>query len=218
MTTAPLHLGAAFSFYRTNKMTEQLADDTTLETVAEQFDFTKEELRVAQIEFEQSCRRGMEELERRWRNAGRTIAWIDTEPKWLQLFWDYDTSLLPQPAMPCRRILRFTLVGGGQLRIIQHWIARPDPDEFSGPTRNSKTTVKITAHGDELRTASGEIDGVVYEMSADAIVLNGQGEVTQTLANRAAATLQLLSTATGNCTPPDRDRFFALLDGASGCC
>ena len=45
-------------------MTEQLADDTTLETVAEQFDFTKEELRVAQIEFEQSsCRSGMEELE-----------------------------------------------------------------------------------------------------------------------------------------------------------
>jgi Family of unknown function (DUF6011) len=178
-------------------------------------------------DFVPGAREYMTECEQEWRAAGLMVAWIDTHPKWVSVVhwsWRNDQHTwepLIDPEGSCRRAWRFTLIGGGQIKITEYWTDRP---LFVGDTflpREERTTLTVSAHTAQgLRVHHGEIDGAVAEMSAYAVLLRGAGEQTQAIAERAALTLRALTAcdeSSEECTHPDRDRFYALLDGATGC-
>jgi hypothetical protein len=165
-----------------------------------------------------------EEVE--WRAQDCAVAWIDVRPKYLAICdWtsteskvsdiDRDTGwFVPRPSSPCKRIWRFSLLGGGQLKLTEHWVNDPSP---LWRTWNRRTDVAIAAHvEDQLVRAHGRLEHVCGEMRTDAVVLRGN---TQELADRAAHTLQLLTAADQNdeCTSPDPERFAALLAAGQRC-
>jgi hypothetical protein len=179
------------------------------------------------FDFEPYHREWMVKQEREWRAAGLTVSWIDTRPKWISVInwsWPEDGLFkewpLVDPKTPCRRAWRFSLIDGGQIKIIEHWVKTNEP-EF--PIWNSRIDIVVAAHTDDgLRICGGKIDDILGEMQAGAVVLRGGGDDIQAIADRAAATLRALTTDEGadsnhGVTPPDRDRFYALLDGARGC-
>jgi hypothetical protein len=177
-------------------------------------------------DFVPGAREYMAKREREWRAAGYTVAWIDTHPKWFPVTdWSvqegYATEpwILADPETPTRRTWRFSLIGGGQIRVTEHWTETHEPRWR--PVWNSKTTLAVAAHTDgKLQVCHGELDGAVAEMCAYAVLLRSIGQETQAVADRAAATLRALTAcdeANEECTHPDRDRFYALLDGARGC-
>jgi hypothetical protein len=179
-------------------------------------------------DFEPYHRDWMVRQEREWRDAGLTVAWIDTRPKWIPvIYWSVGRDAHPDtvahaplinPIVPCRRAWRFSLIGGGQIKIAEHWVKTNDPNF---PIWNPRIDIVVAAHSDDrLRIYRGAIDDILGEMQAAAVVLRGAGEDIQAIANRTAATLRALAedeTAGHGVTPPVRDRFYALLDGASGC-
>jgi Family of unknown function (DUF6011) len=166
----------------------------------------------------------MREKELAWTKAGYCYAWmIDPEPTfcvaadWSMLFVDepdvhtFPRPVLyafPDPATPCTRILRFSLLGGGQIRTQEHFEAtRPDWIDLA-PVWCSKIKLKVTAHlGDVITTAIGQkYEGYHGEMNAQAVVLS---RGSQDIADRVAATFRLINNEAVN--------FFALLDGSTGC-
>jgi hypothetical protein len=162
--------------------------------------------------------------EQEWRAAGYTVAWIDTRPKWLSVIcwsWDKDCladAPLTDPDKPCRRAWRFSLIGGGQIKIIEHW---SDSHPDLGGVWNPRIDIRVAAHvGDQLHHYRGEIDDILGEMQAAAILLRSNSDDVQAIADRVALTLRGLTedeSAEHAVTPPDQDRFYALLDGARGC-
>jgi hypothetical protein len=163
--------------------------------------------------------------EREWRDAGFTVSWIDTQPKWVSVLdwytWGFSGEAHPpliDPIAPCRRAWRFSLISGGQIKIIENWVKSSQPLPLS-PIWNSHTDIVVIAHTDDrLRDYRGRLDNVCTEMSASAVLLRAGGAETQSIADRAAATLRALTEdETSDITPPDCDRFYALLDGARGC-
>jgi hypothetical protein len=178
-------------------------------------------------------RESMAECEGEWQAKGFSVAWIDTHPKWIPVTcWGPPLDILPRPHQPIKRMWRFSLIGGGQLRIAEHWTNRRVvfPAGFEGLKEDwvlydgtqiwhEKTTLKVTAHADGgLLIKRGELGGAVGEMSAHAVLLERRDVETQSIAERAAATLRALTDdETGDCTHPERDRFYALLDGTDGC-
>jgi hypothetical protein len=188
-------------------------------------------LNTDDFDFEPHHREWMVEQEREWRDAGLVVSWIDTRPKWCPVIkWssprrtaelDVVHSPLIDPTTPCDRAWRFSLIGGGQIKIVEHWV-KSDDDELLAlfPTWNSHTDLVVAAHTDDrLRVYRGKLDGICGEMQANAVLLRGAGDDVQAIADRAAATLRALTAEdeTSAVTPPDRDRFYALLDGARGC-
>jgi hypothetical protein len=180
------------------------------------------------FDFEPYHRDWMVRQEREWRDTGFTVSWIDTRPKWISIIdWSIPgdahpgnvaQSALINPPAPCRRAWRFSLIGGGQIKIIEHWVKTNDAPPLD-PVCNSHTNLIVAAHTDDrLRVYPGKIDGVWTEMQTNAVLLRGTSEDVQAIADRAAATLRALTEdETSSITPPDRDRFYALLDGARGC-
>jgi uncharacterized protein DUF6011 len=158
----------------------------------------------------------------KWRAQGFEVAWIDLEPKYLPICdWHFnamgDEPILPPPQQPCRRTLRFSMLGGGQIALTEHWAERQPlfpGDALIGPMWRRGIALRVTTHSPHLRRWQGHIVSILNEVSTDAVLLRAPAEVAQ----RVAATLRLLSSATeGSCTPPDRDRFYALLDNAESC-
>jgi hypothetical protein len=200
-----------------------MTDTNIVATTNDEFDY----------DFARWCRDHMAEEEAMWTQLGFSVAWIDTHPKWLSVTaWGCPIYILPDPNRPIKRMWRFTLIGGGQLRITEHWTNRRVVCPFGldglkedwvihdgEQVWHEKTTLKVTAHvGGRLLLKRGELDGAIREMSAYAILLVGEDAQTQSIAERAAATLRALADdETGDCTSPERDRFFALLDGSVGC-
>jgi hypothetical protein len=110
------------------------------------------------------------------------------------------------------------LIGGGQMKITEHWVPVPDQP---GRVWRGRTILAIAAHNTDaqLRYCHGEIKSVWTDMQSAAIVLHGRAECAQAVADRAAATLRALTAdENSEVTQPDRDRFYALLDGSVGCC
>jgi len=179
------------------------------------------------FDFEPYHREWMVRQEREWRAAGLAVSWIDTRPKWISIInwsWPEDALFkewpLVDPKTPCRRAWRFSLIGGGQIKIVEHWVETREPWP-SSPVWNPRIDIVVAAHVDDrLRTYRGVIDDILGEMQAGAVVLRGTSEEIQAVADRAAATLRALTSNEADksdCTHPERDRFYALLDGARGC-
>jgi hypothetical protein len=126
----------------------------------------------------------------------------------------------PDPNRALNRRFRFTLLGGGQITIIERfrpWILtqRPEP-EFYCERRDLHVTADA---GKGLRHFSGVIGSVTYEMGAKAaLFLPG---TPQSIADRVATTFRLLTCARlvgTNVRGPDPDNFAALLDRSEQCC
>jgi hypothetical protein len=180
---------------------------------------TQEELNQFGRECAEHCRERQAEMEAKWRSQNLTWSWVDTQPKWISCInWDYgdEDGPLQNPTRPCKRTFRLSLIGGGQIRITENWV-ESCVHELLG-VWNSKINLTISAHVDDgarLQIARGKLyPGDYCEMNASAVVLRGA----QDIADRAAATLRAITVdENGEVTPPDRDRFYALLDSARGC-
>jgi hypothetical protein len=169
-------------------------------------------------DFEQWCVEHMREMEFKWKQRGDCFSWIDLAPdfwnvaRWYLLLSSSggDYVEIPNPEFPCKRIMRFSMLGGGQIRTTEHFKATPAHWTFTeSPTYpSSKIDLKVTAHdGESIVTAFGEkYEGNGGEMDAQAVVLRGER---QSIADRTAATFRLIDRLA--------DNFFALLDGAEGC-
>jgi hypothetical protein len=145
---------------------------------------------------------------------GWCISWIDPEPTWAtvsdwSMLFQKETLeyVFPDPDEPCIRILRFSLLGGGQIRAMENFKRYHWKNETC-VSSNHLIKLKVTAHvGDSIVMATGEkYEGEYYEMNAQAVVLYGHR---QDITDRAAATFRLIDDVP--------DNFFALLDGAEGC-
>jgi hypothetical protein len=168
-----------------------------------------------------SCASGMREEEAKWRLAGKVLSWIDPEPVWVSAAdWHWGTEAeywygatesgarFPfDPTEPCNRILRFSLIGGGQIKVNEEWrFYRFPPMEDRLHTDRVRLSVKAHTE-DGLVSTTGLIDWLSYEMTAKAVVFGGN--TSQVIADRVAATLRAIDT--------DPNNFHALLDGSTGC-
>jgi hypothetical protein len=119
--------------------------------------------------FESACH-GILEQEDYWRQCNLVWTWIDEEPVWLSPV-DWDLEILPSPDAPTQRRFRFSLLGGGQITVIEYfkvWDLLPDP-----PARTFcfRTDLRVTADiGGSLQRFAGAIDGICHEMGAKAVL------------------------------------------------
>jgi hypothetical protein len=80
----------------------------------------------------------MREKEREWSSKEFCYSWIDPEPTfcpvsdWSTLFDKNFEPAFPDPRNPCKRIMRFSLLGGGQIR---QQILSPAKDGHKRKTR-----------------------------------------------------------------------------------
>jgi hypothetical protein len=164
-------------------------------------------------DFLQSSLRGMAKCESEWQAAGAIYSWIDPYPAWVSAgdWSEYLGDGFPRdPLKPCRRIIRFSLIGGGQIRVTEQWTDKP---LYDGATKEIRCELDpklhVSAHTDQgLRRYSGHLSyGAVYEMATHAVVFDQN--TPQDIADRTAATLRAIDS--------NPDNFHALLDGSSGC-
>jgi Family of unknown function (DUF6011) len=168
--------------------------------------------------FENACH-GMLEDEDYWRQCNLVWAWIDERPVWTSPV-DWYLEILPDPEKPTRRRFRFSLLGGGQLTVIEQfefWRWSPDLKE---EIYCSQKRLRITADvGNGLQRFAGIMKGCYYEMQATAVLF--PPGTAQAIADRVAATFRLLTHTDGIGTDvrsPDPENFAALLDRSSRCC
>ena len=168
---------------------------------------------LTDAQWAEPCLKHNREKEVEWSGLGYSFAWIDPEPVWCtaadwSMLFDKNYELaFPDPATPCTRILRFSLLGGGQTRSTERFQAVP-PDWSTAPgVWRQKIELKVTAHTDGgITMAVGEkYQGPYYEMNAQAVVLRGNR---QDIADRAAATFRLIDN--------DADNFFRVWTGSPG--
>ena len=77
--------------------------------------------------FKSACH-GMLRSEDFWQQCGLVFAWIDPKPAWISAAdWSpyIDDGFPSVPTKPCRRIFRLSLIGGGQIRVTEHWTDQP---------------------------------------------------------------------------------------------
>jgi Family of unknown function (DUF6011) len=171
-------------------------------------------------EFTRECFAGAREAQQKkeveWRAEGTVFAWVDLVPVWVSACeWNWDGLIQggwpPEPTVPCRRIFRLSLIGGGQIKVTEQWQQWPVIRGIRPPDglRAAHTALTVQAHvGDELRRFTGRLDhSVCFEMQAKAVLF---GHTTpQAVVDRTARTLRAIDT--------NEAHFFALLDGAAGC-
>jgi hypothetical protein len=74
--------------------------------------------------FTSSAWEGKAANEAEWRSQGQAVAWIDLKPTYVDCCaWGLFVPL-PEPDHACIRIMRFVLLGGGQIRV---------QEKFAGP-------------------------------------------------------------------------------------
>jgi Family of unknown function (DUF6011) len=160
-----------------------------------------------------STLRHMQEKQGEWERKGLCFSWIDPEPTyctasdWSTLLTPDVEEAFPDPKTPCIRIIRFSLLGGGQIRTIEHFIKSDIPEP--GGVWCDQIDLKVTAHvGADIITVTGgeKYEGPYFEMNAQAVVLAKGREA---IAERTAATFRLIDN-----TP---ENFFALMDGSTDC-
>ena len=66
------------------------------------------------------------EGEAKWRKEGYGITWVDLQPYWVSacdwMLW------LNDPKHECIRVMRFVLIGGGQIKVQERFYADPTTD------------------------------------------------------------------------------------------
>jgi len=143
---------------------------------------------------EQRCREEMAKREEYWKQQRKTYAWFNKEPDWgggsLCWFWIED-----EPKEPCKVIYRFSLIGGGQLAVIEDF--RVVTLIHNGvPTGETVISCTSMVHGRNLLVTPHTTDGVKRyrgvidgqhetDISSDAVVFGSN--VPQEIADRAAA-------------------------------
>jgi hypothetical protein len=127
-----------------------------------------------------------------WRQCNLIWSWIDERPVWLSAV-DWDIEVLPNPDEPMQRVFRFTLLGGGQIMIREHFEPSGGKTEIPGfKTICHQTDLRVTADaGAGLRHFTGVIDDFAYEMNAHAVLF--RPGTPQAVADRVAATFRLLT-------------------------
>jgi hypothetical protein len=171
-----------------------------------------------EYDFFSSACNGMLEEEDRWRQCGLVWAWIDERPVWLSPV-DWHHSILLDPKRAMNRRFRFTLLGGGQIVVIERfrrWTLTPTPEpEFYC----HRPELRVTADaGEGLRHFIGAIAGTYCEMGAKAVLFTPR--TPQSVADRVAATFRLLTDKHSIGTSvrgPDPENFVALLDCSEQC-
>lgn len=168
--------------------------------------------------FKSACS-GMLLEEDYWQQCGLTWTWIDERPVWVSpVDWNFD--ILPDPKSATNRRFRFTLLGGGQITVIERFRPWPLTAEPESKFYCFHPDLRVTTDaGEGLRRFNGMIDRVSYGMGAKAaLFLPG---TPQSIADRVAAIFRLLICAHligTNVRSPDPDNFSALLDRSERCC
>jgi Family of unknown function (DUF6011) len=175
---------------------------------------TDEESAAIDILFSESVVSEQRKLEAEFRAQGRVVVWIDQAPTYMDASsWDW--YAIESPTLPCKRIIRFILKGGGQIRVQEKFCEQdlgPGISPFFGHDFHYGIRLAIKAETPNgLVQTAGFIERIPLEMSMGGIVLPARQ---QDIAERAADTLRTIGHPTGL---PDKENFMALLDGASGC-
>jgi hypothetical protein len=169
---------------------------------------TKEEMQ----EYEESCRAyvvpRMRDLELQYQ-GNSTLAWIDPEPVWVSAC-EWNITILDSPKTLCWRTIRFSLIGGGQIKVTEELSERLP--KFPEYYRRGDPDLVVTAHSGAMGSALTRYRGKListrcYEMDAHAVVFPTRD--IQDIANRTAETLRAIDWS--------RDNFYALLAASSRC-
>ncbi len=102
-------------------------------------------------EFLQWALQGMAECESKWHAAHAVYSWIDPYPVWVSAgnWSEYlGDRFPPAPLRPCRRIIRFSLIVGGQIRVTEQWTDRPLFDGDKG-VWCERAKLLVSAHTDQ---------------------------------------------------------------------
>jgi hypothetical protein len=146
--------------------------------------------------------------EGKWKSEGWQVRWLSDPDLVVPGGWSiaFDLPIEPEPG---RMIFRFTLIGGGQMKIAREWkryaVGNGGTQVFNGPDR-----IELTAHaGDEVRRASMVLKSVYSgggEMSCYALLYRRADPV---LVDRAVRMFEAFN--------EEFDAAFALLDSRQGC-
>jgi len=175
--------------------------------------------------FFDSCGHHMLVREDYWRQRKLVWSWIDERPTWVSPV-DWNLDVLPNPKNPSdpgatmQRQFRLTLLGGGQIKVVEHfraWRLSPDEFVFGCDARDLRVTADA---GAGLRRFTGAIDKHC-ETEMDAAAALFPPNTPQIVANRVAATFRLLTYSENvgsSVCGPDPENFAALLDRGARCC
>src|SRR5262245_31030239 len=157
--------------------------------------------------FESACH-GVLLEEDYWRQCNLVWAWIDEKPVWVSAVDWEPPALLPTPEKPCVRTFRLSLLGGGQIKVVEKFEPFTDFPELHTICYEPQLTVQAEIDG-ALRVCRGVIShGAVREMATYAVLFPPR--TPQEIADRTAATLRLIGASAEN--------FSALLARGEQCC
>ena len=66
------------------------------------------------------------EAEAEWRRRRQTFAIVHPEPTYVSAADWHLYADIPDPEAPCDRVIRFDLIGGGQIKSVEHFVPWPD--------------------------------------------------------------------------------------------
>src|SRR5262249_1181057 len=163
-------------------------------------------------DFLQFALEGVAKSENEWHAAGAVFSWIDPYPVWVSAgdWSEYLGDGFPRdPLKPCRRIIRFSLIGGCQIRVVESWANQLPFDDGIKVWCAADSKLVVSAHTDQgLRRYRGHLShGAICEMATYAVVFDPG--TPQSVANRTATTLRAIDNKA--------DNFHALLDGTTDC-
>jgi uncharacterized protein DUF6011 len=186
--------------------------------------FTDEELPTDE-EFEarwiESALEDKADTEAEWLNQGMVFADIEPKPVYVTAidWWLY--ADIPDPPAPCDRVLRFDLIGGGQIKVIEKFVwwddcltGKPEfePDGRRKVWAPDDRVLHVTAHcGDTVKRARGTYTLArpcgPCEINCYAVLFPHGTD--QDIVDRVAATFRAIGDSA--------DHFFAMLIGGLNC-
>jgi hypothetical protein len=158
----------------------------------------------------ESALRSKAEAEAEWRRRGQVFAIVHPEPTYISAADWREYASIPDPPAPCDRIIRFDLIGGGQIKSVEHFV--PWPDGIGSKVICYDHELRVTAHcGDVINRARGEF---VFANLRGPIEINCHAVMfppgaAQEIADRVAATFNAIGDSS--------DNFFAVLVGGLHC-
>jgi hypothetical protein len=150
------------------------------------------------------------EAEAEWRRRGLVFAHVHSEPTYVSAAnWDINNGI-PDPETPCNRVIRFDLIGGGQIKSIEHF--EPWPDGVVSRVICYDHELRVTAHcSDVIKRARGEFvcSNLLGPTEINCYSVVFQRGTDQQVVDRVAETFRIIGDSS--------DNFFALLLGGLHC-